>query len=44
MESSSKSYNIIISNNHDNKEIQLKDILFGDVFFCGGQSNMEQTV
>lgn len=44
IESSNKSYNIIITNLRNSQTIQLKDVLFGDVYVCSGQSNMEQAV
>ncbi len=36
-------YSVSVSNNN-NEIISLDDVLFGDVFLCSGQSNMEYTV
>lgn len=30
--------------NSNNEKVSLEDVLFGDVFLCSGQSNMEYTV
>ena len=34
----------ILASQDDGSKIQLQNVLFGDVWICGGQSNMEFTV
>jgi len=37
-------HTITLTNTENANKVELEDILFGDVFFCSGQSNMQMTV
>ncbi|KAK8795734.1 hypothetical protein WA158_000390 [Blastocystis sp. Blastoise] len=44
VEADNVEYKIKVASKKFNKEIVLEDIVFGDVWLCSGQSNMEMTV
>lgn len=41
---SDRAYNIAFTCSGATEKIDLKNVLFGDVYICSGQSNMEFTV